>query len=89
MFSEECFEKFVFWQRANVQGHVVPVVLELLEIVSFQVNVDEFIPLKHRSIFIGELEMPVNHPQDLAAFNHLPAVGKGSLLNLDLLAELT
>ena len=35
LFSEECLQEFVFWQRANVQGHVVPVMLELLEIVSF------------------------------------------------------
>ena len=31
--------------------------------------------------------MLVDHPQDLAAFDHLTAIGKGSLLDLDLLAE--
>ena len=35
LFSEECFQEFVFWQRADIQDHVVPVILELLEIVPF------------------------------------------------------
>ena len=52
-------------------------------------NIHELIPFKHCTVFIGELEMPVDHPQDLTAFNHLTAVGEGSFLDLDLFAELT
>ena len=33
LLSEECFKELVFRQRANIQGHVVPVILKLLEVV--------------------------------------------------------
>ena len=33
LLSEKCFEELIFGQRSNVQGHVVPVILELLEVV--------------------------------------------------------
>ena len=33
LLSEECFKELIFRQRTHVQGHVVPVILELLEVV--------------------------------------------------------
>ena len=33
LLSEECFQELFFRQGANIQDHVVPVVLELLEVV--------------------------------------------------------
>ena len=33
LLSEKCFQELIFGQGSDVQGHVVPIILELLEVV--------------------------------------------------------
>ena len=53
LLSKEGLQEPFLRQRANIQDHVVPVVLELLEVVPLEVNIDEFIPFDHCAIFVG------------------------------------
>ena len=53
LLSEKCFKELIFRQRSNIQGHVVPVILKLLEVVPLEMKIYELIPFKHCAVFVG------------------------------------
>ena len=83
------FEEFLIWQVVNAEDGALQVARELLEVITFELNSKELIPIQHCSICSGDFKMLVDHPGDLASNEHQALLRILSFFNLDSLFEFT